>query len=477
MGARARGGSLTQRLLIVLISSLTVVALILGIGGVWFSRGVAEQTADRVLKASARAIAETLAVEDGEITLDLPPAALGMLEDDARDNIYYNIRHNRTLVTGYPDFPFPSSAVVLTPESTYFRYETYRDVKVRVATEVRHLPRINGLVIVQVAETLTERNALESRMLVALAVLEAIFVGVAGLLVWPAVAWSLRPVTRLRRQLDARSSADFTPINQRLVPAELGQLVLAFNALLNRLESAVGGMRRFTADASHQMRTPLAVLRAHVAVLRQQGTETPEGKASLHDIDAAVDRLRRLISQLIALARAEEGVAGAAQGQRFDLTALAAESARQLAPAALDHGVEIHFEHPEATIKAFGTPLFVEEMLRNLIENAIRYNVSGGVVTVRVASPDGVPILEVEDDGPGIPEKDYDQVFQRFHRLSRDREHVGSGLGLPIVKTLATAMHAALGLASGADGRGLKVTLTFPTKGGASSAPKPSAKP
>lgn len=457
--------SLTTRLLLVLVSSLTVVAILLGAGGAWFSRDVAQETGDRVLQASARAIAETLAVEEGEITLDLPPAAFGMLESEARDNIYYNIRHDQALLTGYPDFPF--APVEELGDDTHFRYETYRNVRVRVATEVRRLPRIDGLVIVQIAETLDERNALVRRMLIAIALLEGVFVIVAGLLVWPAVRWSLRPVTRLRRELEKRSevSADFAPLSMAGVPVELRGLVDGFNALLARLDQAVSGMRRFTADASHQMRTPLAILRTHVAVLRQHGLGSAQGQASLEDIETAIERLRRLLTQLIALARAEESLAGAASSERFDLQALAAEVARQLAPSALEHEVEVHFEGEAPPVQVHGNPLLTGEIISNVLENAIRYNRSGGVVTIRtLRDNDAAARLEIEDDGPGIPEKDRDRVFQRFHRLSRDQEQLGSGLGLPIVQTLAQAVGAKLSLSAGAGGRGLKVSIAFPAR-------------
>jgi two-component system, OmpR family, sensor histidine kinase TctE len=454
--------SLTTRLLLVLVTSLTVVAILLGAGGAWFSHGVAQQTGDRVLKSSARAIAETLAVEGDEITLDLPAAAFGMLESDARDNIYYNIRHDGVLLTGYPDFPAAPVSDVL--DDTHFRYETYRNARVRVATEVRRLPRIDGLVIIQVAETLDERNALVRRMLLALTLLEGAFILMAGLLVWPAVSWSLRPVTRLRNELEARTTlgADFTPLGLEAVPAELGGLVTGFNALLGRLEQAVSGMRRFTADASHQMRTPLAVLRTHVAVLRKHGSTTAQGEASLEDIEAAIERLRRLLTQLIALARAEESLAGAAPIQTFHLDEVATEVARQLAPSALEHQVEVHFEDHGGRTPIRGNPVLTGEIVANILENAIRYNRPGGNVTVRILNDGAVPCVEIEDDGPGIPPKDRERVFQRFHRLSRDQGSLGSGLGLPIVQTLAKAVGAELSLASGPGGRGLKVSVSFP---------------
>jgi two-component system sensor histidine kinase TctE len=454
--------SLTRRLLLVLISSLTAVALLLAAGGAWFSHGVAERTGDRVLQASARAIVETLAVENDEITLDLPPAAFGMLESEARDNIYYSIRHGETLLTGYPDFPMAPLAA-LAPDETHFRYDTYRGARVRVATEVRRLPRVEGWVVVQLAETLDERRALFRRMLIGVAVLEGALVLMAGILVWPAVRWSLRPVIRLRRELERRSvaAAHFTPLRSASVPAELQDLVDAFNALLHRLEQAVTGMRRFTADASHQMRTPLAILQAHIAVLREHGADSEQGRSSLDDIEAATERLRRLLTQLLALARAEETVVGDTRRQMLDLEAVAAETARALAPLALQHDVEITFDS-DGPAPVRGDPLLVGQIASNLVENAVFYNRPGGKVTVRVRSGPYGGRLEVEDDGPGIPEAERERVFERFHRLSRDQGRVGSGLGLPIVRTLAEALGGEVRLSAGDRGVGLAAVVAFP---------------
>ena len=468
--------SLTGRLLWVLLSSLSVVALALGAGGVLFIQGVAEQTTDRVLAASSRAIAETLAVENGQISLDLPPAALGLLENDERDNVYYSVRHDAESLTGYPDFP-QAPADQIRPDGPSFRYANYRGATVRVATEARRLPRVAGLVVVQVAETLEQRHALARRMMIGLAALEAALVAIAGLLVWPTIAWGLRPLSRLQREINARpkESADFTPLDVELAPSELHALVTGFNALLGDLESAVSGMRRFTADASHQMRTPLAVLRTHLALVRRYGADSPEGQASLRDIEAASERLQRLLTQLIALARADETVASTQTVEVLDLTALAAEVAADMAPGALRREIEIRFEAEANALPVSGDPVLVGEIISNLVENAINYNEAGGEVRVAVTGRAGRVVLEVGDDGPGIAPDQREKVFQRFHRLPRDQGRAGSGLGLSIVRALARAMGAEVTLGDGASGKGLTVCVAFPLVEGAQLARKPVA--
>jgi two-component system sensor histidine kinase TctE len=245
------------------------------------------------------------------------------------------------------------------------------------------------------------------------------------------------------------------------VPAELQGLVGGFNGLLGRLENAVVGMGRVTAHATHHKRPPQANIRTHQAVVGEQGTDTPQGQASMNDLEAAVDRLRRLLTQLIALARAEESAVGQSQLKPFRLDEVAAEAARAVAPSAISQGIELHFDAADTPFRVRGNPVLASEIVTNLLENAIQYNQPGGNVTLRLSDGDGVVRLHVDDDGPGIPAKDRERVFQRFHRLARDERHLGSGLGLPIVKTLAQSMNASIELAEGPSGRGLSVGVVF----------------
>ena len=461
-GSTARSAtSLTRRLLLVLLVSLTAVALLLGVGGFVLIERVAEQAGDRVLTASARAIAETLTVENGEVTLDLPASALGMLENNERDNVYYSVHVGADLLTGYADLRVPAALNAQGTQTTLLRYEQYRDRRVRIAAEVRRLPRVGAPVVVQVAETLAAREAVAQRLLLGLVVLEVLLVAVAGLLVWPAVNWSLRPVTRLRGEIDARSRAtfDLTPLDETGVPADLRGLVHAFNALLSRLEKAIERMRHFTADASHQMRTPLAILRTHLAVLRQQGTTTDEGRSSLADVEQATERLQRLLVQLVALARADAAATGPAGTGQADLQESLETVLERLESAAACAGVAINLREKAFHHEVQGDPALVAEILFNLLDNAIRYNRAGGHVSIGVRVEGPFVHVLIDDDGPGIPHSERERAFQRFHRLPRDQQREGSGLGLAIVRALAQHLRADVELGDVPGGTGLRVVL------------------
>lgn len=462
---RARKWSLANRQLFLLASSLTIIALLLGLGGAWYIQGFTERTSDRVLRASVNAIAETVAVENGQVTLEVPPGAFGMLEDTARDNVYYAVRIGAKTITGYRDFPHVEGTVA-SAEETLFRYDRYLDQPVRVATRARYLPRNRQPVIVEVAETLDERQALSRAMLFRLVLLEALLVMMAALLIRPAIRWGLLPLTKLQRQISAREPHPQAnlPIETAGVPFELRGLVDTFNLLLGRLDSSIKRVRDFTGDASHQMRTPLAALRTHLMLVRRHGTQSLDGASALAEVESAAIRLQRLLSQLLALARSDDALAsGVDQRQSYDLAQLVRDVTGEHAPDAVRNGIEIALEAEEFMLTN-GDPLIVSEMIGNVLDNAIRYIPSGGRVAVRCIKAGSHALIEVEDDGPGIPPDQRTLVFNRFYRLSRDREMDGSGLGLAIVRSLAEATGATVQLEEGHDGKGLKVSFGFVLK-------------
>lgn len=455
-----RVSSITRRMMVGMGFPLAALALLLGVGGAVTINEVVEGVNDRLLGASARAIAETLALENDEVTLDLPASALGMLENDARDNVYYSVWANGELLTGYPDLPRVSTLPSDDGEMVY-QYADYRDYRIRIAAVARKVPRINQPVIVEVAETLEARHALRDRMLVGLAILEVLLIALSLGLLPLAVRWGLAPLKRVLTAMGTRREADFTPLSLDYVPVELRGLVGAFNGLLGRLDAAMQGIRRFTADASHQMRTPLSILRAHVAALRSAKLPAGAAQQSLTDIEAATGRLQRLLTQLLALARAE----GAREGgpdlrARVDLVEIARAASLEHAPQAVKAGIDLHFEAPDKAVAVLSQPDLAGELVGNLIDNAIRYNRDQGIVTVTVLG-DGVVIIE--DEGPGIPPEARATAFERFGRLASGPGREGSGLGLAIVRALADSLGAKVELDDRGAMPGLRVSVYFPT--------------
>lgn len=451
--------SLSNRLLRGMVLPMIGLALVLGIGGAWAIDEAVEAVNDRILAAAARAIADSLAVDQNGVTLDLPPSAFSMLEDTSRDNVYYNVRKGSGSITGYADMPQVAPSGLGDGEQAFGK-SVYRGNPVRIVAEARRLPNIKGLVIVEVAETLGARERISNRMLIGLALLEIVLIGVAVLLIPMAVRWGLRPLVRIRAEMDARTT-DFTPLPLADVPIELRDLVSAFNGLLGRLDAAVRGIRRFSADASHQMRTPLSILRAHIAILRSAEPGSEAAKSSIVDIDQATDRLRHLLVQLLALARADGTATARLPFEAIDMNVLARQVASDHAPTALNAGLDLHFEPASTPAVARINAELATELLANLVDNAIRYNDTGKAVVVTVASSAIAVQVTVEDDGPGIREEDRERVFERFTRLDSNPARTGSGLGLSIARALAETLGAVIALESGAQGKGLRISLTL----------------
>jgi two-component system sensor histidine kinase TctE len=438
-----------------MLGPLLGAAAIIGIGGATLISDVVRRTNDRVLGGALGAIAETVQVERGEVTLDLPPAAFGMLENSERDNVYYRIAVGRELLTGYADLPAPDPAT-MSVDQPRFRFARYRDQGIRIAEVKRMLPRIAQPVIVQVAETLDNRKALAERLIIALLLGEVALVGVAVLLLRPALGWSLRPLARLRRSVETRDAStrpDFSPLDAGPLPNELRPLATAFDHLLAQLDKATGGVRRFTADASHQMRTPLSVLRVQVELARRGSS------AALDEIADAVQRLERLVTQLLALARAEEGGVSPPL-EAVDLKEVSSAVIGRLINQAIQAEVDLNLDAEEGqtyVVQAHRTLVF--EIIANLIDNGIRYNRRGGAVTVILAREKDHVLLTVSDDGPGIAPEYHEKIFERFFRAVGPNGAEGTGLGLAIVQSAASRMGASVEIA---DGRpGTRIAIRF----------------
>lgn len=450
--------SLTYRLLRAMALPMLVLAIALGVGGAWAIEEMVEGVNDRILGAASRAIAESLTVESGQISLELSPAIFGMLENNQRDNVYYSVRHRGQLLTGYADLPAIAGSELADTE-VRFGNGVYLGKPVRIVAEARTLPEIDSPVVIEVAETLDARERTSERMLVALGLLELALVGFAAVLMPLAVRWGLKPVAEVRREMDRRVASDLTPLPLQSVPSELRDLVRAFNAMLGRLDAATQAIRRFTADASHQMRTPLSILRTHIVALRQAEPGSEAAQVSLDDIDEASERLRHLLVQLLALASADAASPRDVELEGIDLNRTAELAAGEHALDALRAGVELSFAPALEPCWAQSHHELARELIANLVDNAVRYNRPGGSVQVVAERCEGMPTITVEDDGPGIAPADRERVFTRFTRLQN--KIPGSGLGLPIARSLANAIDAELRLETPQGGRGLRVEVRF----------------
>lgn len=455
-----RAGSLTGRMLGWLVLPIAILGLVLGVVGSFAITSAVGTVNDRILSAASRGIADSLGNDDGEITLDISPAVFGMLENNARDNVYYSVRQGRRILTGYSDLP-QIRADLLRPGEFTFADSRYLGHAVRIVAVAQTVPQVDEPIIVQVAETLDARKRMARGLLVGLAVLELALIVTAAMLMPIAVRRGLAPLKSLQGEMDRRGAEDLTPLSTTGVPGELGDLVNAFNTMLARLDNGFAGIRRFTADASHQMRTPLSILRTHVAVLKRAKPGSDEARGSIDDIDNAGARLSHLLNQLLLLARVESVHPERLIYEPTDLSLLAADVASAHGAAASDRKVALRLETPSAVVKVRTDAGLLVELLSNIVDNAVRYSRPGGDVAIIVT---GSPVaIRVEDTGPGIPLVDRERAFTRFIRLARRADSEGSGLGLSIARSISETLGLDLLLDDGPGGRGLTVWIRFPS--------------
>jgi two-component system sensor histidine kinase QseC len=270
--------------------------------------------------------------------------------------------------------------------------------------------------------------------------------------IWLGVGGGLRPLGELRGQLARRDAGDLSPLDDARVPAEIAPLVAELNRLFGRIEETLQRERRLTADAAHELRTPLAVLSTQAQVARRAASDAARDEA-LDALVAGAARAGRLIEQMLTLARLESGQPQGAM-RRTRLRAAAREALAELAPRALAKDLDLALEDgPEAEIAAY--PGLLGVLLRNLVDNAVRYTPAGGRVRVAVSAP---AQLEVRDSGPGVPAEELPRLGERFHRLAQ--AEAGSGLGLSIVLRIAELHRARVHFGKAAEG-GLAVTVSF----------------
>ncbi|WP_194789973.1 ATP-binding protein [Pseudomonas sp. UFMG81] len=272
-------------------------------------------------------------------------------------------------------------------------------------------------------------------------------------LVWLAIGWGLKPLVDMAATLRARHSGSLEPLQMMPLPSELEPMQSALNRMLAQIQDTLGRERRFIADAAHEMRTPLAVLRVHAQNLLEPGSEE-ERSDSLRHLISGVDRTTRLVNQLLTMARLEPE-ARIVPGPVINLENTIRDSLAQLTAWLLDKGLELEFEVGPGDYQARLDAGAVTIALHNLLTNAANFSPPKGLITVRLLSEEDHFELSIEDEGPGIDETERDRLFERFYSRKNDQ---GAGLGLTIVQTIARRLQGQVRLENRPSG-GLKAIL------------------
>ena len=440
-----------------LLPAMLILLLLGALAAYWVALRAATKAYDRGLLDTAFTIAEQLRVVDGKLQLPLSPQARTVLLTDKFDRIYYAVHGvGGELLDGNPDLPTPrlENWRQLGEDGRWYYDGMLDNEPVRLAAYQRNLGEQSVTIIA--GETLIKRQELVRDILLGMLLPEIMLVLVAGSVIWFGVRSGLRPLDNLRAELADRSPTDLRPVIAD-VPEEMQPVVTEINGLLRRLEQALSSQRNFVSDAAHQLRTPIAALLAQVEAAEHEAGRAENG--ALRGIHAAAGRLGHLVEQLLALARAEPSMAQTSTP--VSLVDLVRNVAERWLPTAIGKDIDLGFELTPALV--VGNEVLLQELLANLLDNALRHTPIGGVVTVSCRQEGGKAWLGVEDSGPGIPESERQRVGERFYRPAGQIGD-GCGLGLAIVREIARQHHGELQIGTSArlGGALLRVELPSP---------------
>lgn len=422
----------------------------------------ADRSYDRLLAGSALSIAETLFVTRGDVHVDIPYAALDMLSAAPDDRVFYRVFGPQgRAVTGYGDLPESAEAADSIRKSLgsapAFFDADYRGEVVRFALLGRQVsePAAKGWVWVQVGHTRRARNELAGEMVLGALLPIVLITGMALLVVWFGVARALRPLQIVGRDIRRRDPSDLQPIAAP-VPWEVEPLVSAVNLFMKRLGASIETLRAFIAEAAHQMRTPLAALRAQ-AQEALESDDPADLRRGLRAVDRNAAKLSRLLNQLLSDATVIHR-SDIRRFESFDLLQALRRAVRDSVP--VGRQVQVKIETQLQVAPFFGDGLILCEAIKNLIDNAIRHgDGERRRIDIDLARDGSGYVLRVADHGPGIPCDQRDVVFDRFFRGGSGA--TGAGLGLSIVRQAVESNGGRI-LLLDREGGGLVVEVRLP---------------
>jgi two-component system sensor histidine kinase TctE len=427
-----RGRSLYSRIILVIAAVFGAGAVALGAAAWFYARIAADDAYDRLLVGAALQIAESIHAQEGAISVDPPVSAFETLSLSSNDRIFYKVTGpGGSILTGYEDLaPIRPFTGTQNPE---IHDGVYKGFPVRIAIVGRYIsePATPGWVQVVVAQTREARVGLARDLTFKSLLLVLAMIGLAFIGVLFAVRRALEPLARIERELRSRDPKDLNPLDLE-TPREIQTLVATINRFMDRLAGRIALMQRFIADAAHQIRTPLAGLASQVDLLsREMRPERREQQ--LERVRERTSELGRLTNQLLSHAmiihRAE-----VADFEPIDVVALARQALLSAVPLSLDRDVDISFDEPPEPVFMSGDVVSIREALSNLIHNALKHGAKTRL-EVRVFAEADAAVIEVIDDGPGIPVSEWQRVREPFHTKSS----TGSGLGLAIAGDVVRA--------------------------------------
>ncbi len=401
-------------------------------------------SSDRRLKEATVLVMARVSVKDGRVVLDAPPPEA--IRFALRDPLGHVLAGDGEL----PAAPLDATS------GQAFALARLDQRELRTLTS--RLDTSAGPVLITVADS-SRADAPAARLGFFNTLLwDFVQLDITLVLVWLGIQLGLRPLKNLRDAIAARSPRDLRPIVETSVPREMVPMVVTLNGLFLRLRQAAQSQQQFIANTAHQLRTPITGMLAQLDLLAGEPAAAPV-KDRLSVLQEAVRQLSHSANQLLTLARADPAANVAARNQRVRLDATVADVAARFVDRAVDANIDLGIEVQPVAVMADASLL--DDLVSNLVDNALKYTPSGGSVTLRAGERQRRAFLCVEDDGRGIPPEERQRVLQRFYRLPNSPGH-GSGLGLAIVDEIARLYDATVSVDGGAGGRGTLVLVQFP---------------
>ncbi len=436
--------SLRARLLWFLLVAVTLTALFQAFIAYRTARAEADEIFDYHMQQMAQSLRAGLPVAD-------PPSATHD-EDDEEDHDFVvqvwtadGVRVFQSVRSALPDRALPGFSDVK------FQGTTWRVFSLQSRSQ-----------IIQVAQDMATRQAMAGTLALRTVLPIAVMAPLLMLLVWWLVGTSLAPVARVRNQLARRQADDLNEVNESGLPDEIAPLVHELNLLFGRVRQAFEAQQSFVADAAHELRSPLAALKLQALGL-QRAADAAARDVAVGRLTAGIDRATRLVEQLLVLARHQPSTAGALRAGPVLLADLVRLGVADLAPLAQARGIDLGLVHADEVL-IHGHAEALRILIRNVLDNAVKYSPAGGTVDAEVRLAGAKLMLVVEDSGPGIAENDRERVLDRFYRIAGSDAPgtvVGSGLGLAIVKSIVELHGATLTLGHSERLGGLKVSVGF----------------
>lgn len=459
---KIKTNSIRQKLLNWLLTLLLPLLLLGTVSAYYLANHFANLAYDRALFRVALALADQVEVRAGQMVVDLPQSTLDLIEYDKDDWIYYQVLDPAGhVLIGDENLKRPQ---IMPASSKHVYYESSLNNK-PLRMVAFNLPLFGtsaeGNATILIGETTTKRDNMANEIIAIMLIPQIFLLLLVTLLVNIGIQRGLISLEKLKDLISRRLPNDTHPLEEKDAPQELQPLLHAMNDLLVKVKGAVDERHQFIANAAHQLKTPLAGLRIQAeAALRED--DLANVQHALRQISQASNNLGRLAQQLLSLARAEPEANTMTTFEALDLVSLIHEVTTDWVPKALEKNIDLGVSCQLAHLEIRGNPLLLQELLNNLIDNAIRYNQAGSKVTVSLSSEHHVIILSIQDNGLGIALHEQEKVFERFYRVLGTAES-GCGLGLAIVREVAYQHQArvALSFTDIKNARGTTVKVIF----------------